>query len=201
MYRLLACSLALMASSSRACAQFGALAPGALQWTLDGVEGEIGVTFVMNPGFLTGRVPRGLSPLTLATLAKGDDSAARALLSKHPERANYVIAIFSAAAIDSLVVEGSAGPVRSSGSALWWIAAVPHDSAAILDRRVPRGDQVIELAMWSADAGFARRLHGVMASAAFATVRVTESADSAWRLGLEDSGTSLAGTCRPKGMP
>jgi hypothetical protein len=201
LYRSLALSLAMLTSSAPARAQFGPLAPGALQWTLDGVEAEIGVTFAMNPRFLAGRVPRGLTPLTVGALAKGDDSASRALLARHPDRANYIIAIFSAAAIDSIVVAGSAAPVRPSGSALWWIPAVPRDSAAMLDPRVPRGDQLIELAFWSADADFARRLHGVMPSAAVATVRLAAVPVGAWHIRFEDSGTSLTGTCQPKGLP
>jgi hypothetical protein len=193
-----ALAAAMIAVSAPASAQFGQLAPGGIHWSLSGVEAEVAITFAMPPRFVSDMVPRGLSVLTLAQAVR-QDSAARALLSAHPDWASYAITIFSVALIDSTAFDDSPGSIRSGASAVWWLPAL-QDSAVTFDPRSKPGDQLIELASWSADEQFAHRLHAIMPSASAAGVTMSRDAlNGEWSIHLQEPGATFTGTCRPRG--
>ena len=194
--------LALLMGPRPAGAQFGDLAPdGALYWRLAGVRAEAGVVFAMDPAHLAGRLPEGFRVFTLGRRAARGDTAVQAIIAARPELADYVITMLAVARLDSLDVEGDASPPQPSLTALWWVPAQLIDTnSALPDSRARRGEQQVELAFWSAEDDFARRLHAVMPSAAAAAISMQWSGgDSTWRLRLVVPDATVVGECRLTG--
>lgn len=197
--RLTAIVVAL-ASATPATAQFGDLAPGgAVTWSMAGVRVEVGVTFAMEPRFAAGRLPRGFQPFTLSDLAASGDTAARAILAVHPDRASHLIATLGAATIDSFDVDRISPSARPVSLAFWWVPVRP--TAALPDSRAPSGEHMVELGFWSADTRFAERLGAVMPSAAAAPLTITWDGAGGWRVRLTIPQGRIFGTCRLVGTP
>ncbi len=199
--RLLLLSL-LLTTSRSAAAQFGDLAPeAALNWQLGGVKAEVGVVFAIDPSYLSGRLPRGFRVSTLARLASRGDTTVRAILSARPELAQYVITVLAVARMDTLHIEGDSSPAQATQTALWWVPAQLTDTTSPLpDVRAKRGEQWVELAFWSAEPHFARRLGEVMPATAPAAINMQwESSDSTWGVRLVIPSATIVGECKLRG--
>jgi hypothetical protein len=196
-------AVAALSAATPARAQFGELAPGAaLSWSLAGVHMEAGVTFVMDPSFVAGRLPRGFQPYTLREVAAGGDSAARATLAGHPDFGDHVIATLGVARLDSLAVEGEPTGVRPLTVAFWWVPVRPADTTASPpDARARSGSQLVELGFWAADPHLGQRLHSLMPTAASAPVTVTWDGAGSWRIRIPIPDGMIVGRCRPVGSP
>lgn len=191
--------LVLLLCPSPARGQFGELAPdAALYWHLDGVRAEAAAVFAMDPSHLAGRLPRGFQVFTLGGRAARGDTTAHAILAARPELTDYVITVLAVARLDSMRVEGVATAGRESLLAFWWVPVQLIDTTSALpDPRAKRGEQMVELAFWSAEEQFARRLQAVMPSTAAAPVNMEwRAGDSTWRIRLVLPDATIVADCR-----
>ncbi len=196
-------ALAALAPSTAARAQFGDLAPGAaISWSLSGVRMEAGVTFIMDPAFVEGRLPRGLQPFTLREMAASGDSAARATLATYPSFATHVVATLAVARLDSMAGEGESTGARPLTVAFWWVPVRPADTAAASpDPRARSGSQLVELGLWTADTRLGEQLGAVMPTVATAPLTVTWDGAGSWRVRLRLPDGAIVGQCGPVGAP
>jgi hypothetical protein len=203
MRRQLSVVLALLLGGLPALAQFGDLAAGStMRWRLAGAEAEMGITFAMDPAFLSRCLPRGFRAITVGAAAAQGDSAARSVLATHPDFASHVVAMLAISRLDSTVVEGGTAPSRPDAIAVWWVPVQAIDSAAPLpDGRARIGGQLVELGFWNTNPGLSRRLSALMPTAATAPLTVARDAGGAWQVRLVIPGGTIAGSCHPIGAP
>lgn len=192
---VLACAIAVGSAQERADL-FGPLPDGALlHYEQRDVRAEIAYFFFVDPKFVAGLIPSGMSVSRLKEVARTSPNSAKYLAS-HPERSQWVFTVLSFPSIDTFLIEGRPASSKKPVSfAFWW--AVVEDEPAVDSRA--RGEKSVELTLWYPERGIVRRLNNAGVDAArLGRVNVSGSG-STWSVRLRDQGIEIDGTCELTG--